>query len=359
VYRAPLAAVPTPCLVAHFGGTPAVYDMGFLLSSQAIRRQLAAMPSDTYLVRLIHSCTRKPFPGGRLWSAAQLLLEPTIRFLRARNREGFDVYFRPYALDHNAGYILVDLDCAPPMVLTEMRDNGHEPCAVIETSPGHLQAWIRVSGVPLPAKLATPISRHLARLYQGDPASADWRHVGRLAGFTNQKPQRRLPSGWPPWVKLRHAAAGLASHSRYLVEAAVHGWTQCSARFRVSPRGQSSAPPSHAPVDSVLATAEAATVYQAWLSRLQVRKRFPQPDWSIADLWIAKELLSRGASPSRVKSILCLASPQFPRGHSDPEDYLHRTLARAARDMTRAPFPAREAAWPTPSMGSTGPHSPR
>jgi hypothetical protein len=82
--------------------------------------------------------------------------------------------------------------------LTAMRDNGHEPCVVIETSPGHLQAWVWVSRRPLPPNVATPVSRHLARLYQADRASADWRHVGRLAGFTNQKPQRRLPNGLSP-----------------------------------------------------------------------------------------------------------------------------------------------------------------
>jgi hypothetical protein len=327
-----------------------MYDPGFLLSSQAIRRQFAAMPSDTYLIRLIHYRTRKPFPGERLWPVAQLLLEPTIRFLRARNREGFDVYFRPYALDHNAGYILVDLDCAEPTVLAAMRANGHEPCAVIETSPGHFQAWIRVSVEPLPPSVATPISRHLARLYQGDRASADWRHVGRLAGFTNQKPQRRLPSGWPPWVKPQHTAAGLASNSRSLVEAAVHGLTQCPTMSRVSPHApifQRAAPTSSASVDLTLAPTEAIAVYQTWLNRLQIPPRFPRPDWSIADLWIAKELLLQGAPISRVKSILRLASPQFPRCHSDPEDYLQRTLARAAPDITCTPFPARP-----------GPHSP-
>ena len=145
-------------------------DIGFLLSLQAIRNQLAAMPCDSYLLRLIHRSTRKPLPGERLWHAAQLLLEPTIRFLRARNREGFDVYFRPYASDHNAGYILVDLDNAQPTVLAAMRGNGHEPCVVVETSPGHLQAWVRVSFKPLPPGVATPVSRHLARLYQGDRA---------------------------------------------------------------------------------------------------------------------------------------------------------------------------------------------
>jgi DNA primase RepB-like protein len=176
-------------------------DVGFRFSSQAIRRQLAAMPNDTYLIRLIHHVTRRPCSGERIWPATQILREPTIRFLRARNREGFDVYFRPYALDHNAGYILVDLDCAQPAVLTAMRDNRHEPCTVIETSPGHLQAWIRVSLVPLPPPLATPISRHLARLYQGDLASADWRHLGRLAGFTNQKHNGACPADCLPGLK--------------------------------------------------------------------------------------------------------------------------------------------------------------
>jgi hypothetical protein len=323
-----------------------MYDAGFLLSSQAIRSQLAAMPWDTYLIRLIHHATRKPFPGERLWPAAQLLLESTIRFLRARNREGFDVYFRPYAGDRNAGYILVDLDDVRPAVLTSMRHNGHEPCAVIETSPGHLQVWIRVSVVPLPPKLATPISRHLARLYQGDRASADWRHVGRLAGFTNQKPQRRLPAGWPPWVKLRYAAVGLASNTRSLVEAVVHEGTQHSTVSRRWPGGhvlQRAAQHAETSIDPALAPTEAVAVYQNWLNRLRIPQRFPQPDWSIADLWIAKELLLQGAPVWQVKSILRLASPRFPRGHCDPEDYLRRTLARAARDLAPPPFPARPA----------------
>ena len=70
-------------------------DRGFFLSLRALRQQLAAMPCGCYLIRLIHYHSRKPFPGERLWTAPQLLLEPTIRFLRARNREGFDIYFRP------------------------------------------------------------------------------------------------------------------------------------------------------------------------------------------------------------------------------------------------------------------------
>jgi hypothetical protein len=80
----------------------------------------------------------------------------TIRFLRVRNREGCDVYLHPYAEDRNAGYILIDLDQADPVVLSAMCANGHEPCVVLQTSPGHWQAWVQVEstknqGVTRPA----------------------------------------------------------------------------------------------------------------------------------------------------------------------------------------------------------------
>ena len=91
-----------------------------------------------------------------------------------------------------------------------------------------------------------------------------------------------------------------------------------------------------------LSPGDAATVYQTWLHRLRILSRFPHPDWSIADLWIVKELIRRGVPAPEVKNILQLASPQFPRSHADPEDYLRRTLARAAGELSRSTFPARD-----------------
>jgi hypothetical protein len=46
----------------------------------------------------------------------------------------------------------------------------------------------------------------LAERYGGDPGSADWRHFGRLAGFTNPKPSRRLASGPQPFARLLEAS---------------------------------------------------------------------------------------------------------------------------------------------------------
>ncbi len=306
------------------------------------------MPNELYLVRLIHHRTRQPFPGERLWTAGQLGSAPTIRFLRARNCEGCDVYIQPYAGNQNAGYVLVDLDCADPMVVEGMRVNGHNPCVVLETSPGRLQAWIHLSASPLEPTVATAAGKHLAHSYGGDPASADWRHLGRLAGFTNRKPARHTPAGYAPWVKIMHAHVGLAPRAGELLYS-VRALAQPpplplhpASRFNGKPACADTAP-------DTIDEAEATAIYRGCMKRWHIAERFPQPDWSILDLWVARHLLWQGKSASQIQAILRLGSPHFPRRHGDPDNYLRRTLARAAFpsprravcvDHARAPAPA-------------------
>jgi len=307
-----------------------VVDHGFFITLQAVRRQLTAMPHELYLVRLIHATTSRACPGERLWTASILSQPATLRFLRARNRDGFDVYFHPYSGDRNSGYLLLDLDEGDTHTIDAMRAHGHPPCVVLQSSPGHLQAWVRISAATLDPALATAAARQLARLYRGDAASADWRHLGRLAGFTNQKPHRRLPNGFAPWVKLLHASQTTSTHGTgLLLDTAATG---NAASHAADPL----------PLDCSLTPTAASAIYQFWLHRLRIPQRFPKTDFSIADLWIAKQLLRIPLPPPRVAAILQLGSPGFPRRHSDPHDYLRRTLARAARELLSAPpFPGR------------------
>lgn len=303
-------------------------DRGFFLTWHAVSKQLAAMPNELYLVRLIHAQSRCAFPGERLWSAGQLVNASTIRFLRARNREGCDVYIWPYAESQNAGYILVDLDVPQPTVLETMRICGHTPCVVLQTSPGHLQVWVRLSPGPLEPAVATAAGKWLAHTYGGDPASTDWRHLGRLAGFTNQKPARRAFNGYAPWVRLLYACAGLAPQSAPLLQSARVAAQLCSLSPRVStPLTSSTTDPAPCPN---IAEAQACAIYSGCMQRWRITDRFSPPDWSIVDLWVARHLLSQGTPATRVATILRLASPHFPRRHHDPDDYLRRTLARAA-----------------------------
>jgi hypothetical protein len=312
-----------------------MFDRGLNLTLRAVRRQIAAMPHDLYLIRLIHNQTRRAFPGERLWTAAQLTHPATLRFLRVRNREGCDIYIQPYAEDRNPGYILVDLDDRGLEVVETMRADGVAPCVVLQTSPGNLQVWLHVSATPLPPVEASWIGRQLAQSYGGDLASTDWRHLGRLAGFTNQKPQRRNRRSQAPWVKVLHAQAELVAQGAALVQAANSGLPtlpQCAVASR-----------AHRPAVAVVHP-PATGVYADWLYRLHIPERFPQPDWSIADKWIAKELLRHGTSAPQVADILRAGSPGFPRRHAHPEDYLSRTLARAALELETTPF-SRRAAW--------------
>ena len=298
-------------------------DRGFFLTLQAIRRQLAAMPHDLYLVRLIHHRTRQAFPGERLWTAEQLANAATVRFLRVRNREGCDVYVQPYAGEQNAGYILLDLDRVRPTTIATMRAHGHEPCIVLQTSPGHLQAWIRLSTSPLPPAVATAAGKLLATAYKGDRASTDWRHLGRLAGFTNQKPARRTAGGYAPWVKVVRTQAGMASQAEALLQAA-------RASASATPALSSHSTAAFNSVPTTIAASVATELYQVCMERWHIRQRFPQPDWSVVDCWVARHLLRQHWAPAQVREILRLASPQFPRRHGDPNDYLHRTVDRAA-----------------------------
>jgi hypothetical protein len=328
-----------------------MHDRGIFLTWAAVRRQLAALPHPIYLVRLIHQPTRRAFPCERLWTASELTSMRVIAFLRMRKRDGCNIYLQPYAHNRNPGYILLDLDRADPTVVQTMQAQGHEPCLVLQTSPGHLQAWLHLSHSPLEPSLATAVARQLARTHGGDLASAHWRHLGRLAGFTNQKPERRQPSGYQPWVKILLARAGLASRADELLHSAAQALAALPgpAPALAHPQAgqEDGAPP---PISRV----EATQIYQDCVRRWRICERFRPPDWSIVDLWVARQLLSQQTPADQVQAILRLASPHFPRRHGNPEDYLRRTLARAALPRPARPVctPAVNAATPSPSIGA-------
>jgi hypothetical protein len=60
----------------------------------------------------------------------------------------------------------------------------------------------------------------LASRFRGDLASADWRHYGRLAGFTNRKDKHRRTDGTYPYVRLHEATGAVYSKAvTFLAEA--------------------------------------------------------------------------------------------------------------------------------------------
>jgi len=96
--------------------------------------------------------------------------------------------------------------------IDRMTAEGFEPAVVVETSPSNFQAWLN-HGQVLETAVSTRAARLLVERFSGDLSSADWRHFGRLAGFTNPKPERRLPSGLQPFVRLCSATGRVYSRA--------------------------------------------------------------------------------------------------------------------------------------------------
>ncbi len=120
-----------------------------------------------------------------------------LSLLKYRNARGSHIYLRPSG-EHRFT-VLDDLDEAS---LARLSADGFTPCAVVETSAGNFQAWLKHATV-FPRLLGTFAAQTLASRYGADPSAADWRRFGRLPGFTNCKPKYRKPDGLFPFVRLK------------------------------------------------------------------------------------------------------------------------------------------------------------
>ncbi|MBN9658371.1 MAG: DNA topoisomerase [Acidobacteria bacterium] len=166
-------------------------------TQEAIQKHLEAIRSPLYEIGVF-------FPAASAGADSKMLLRTwdevtifkSVPWLRAKNTEGAAIYIRPKG-EHP--YSLVD-DLTAEAV-HRMRQEGYMPAIVVETSPGNFQAWLN-HGETLDRRTSTQAARALAERFGGDPGAADWRHFGRLAGFTNRKPAYSGRDGLFPFVRI-------------------------------------------------------------------------------------------------------------------------------------------------------------
>jgi hypothetical protein len=159
------------------------YDLG-ILSDRGMLPGLSNLPADGVLSRLA--------------------------LLKAHNARGAHIYIRP-AGEHR----FTVLDDLNQNGVDRLAGDGLEPCAVVETSLGNFQAWLKHDDV-YPSPLSTFVAQILANRYSADPSAADWRRFGRLPGFTNCKPKYCKSNGLYPYVLLRSATGVQHRQAAYL-----------------------------------------------------------------------------------------------------------------------------------------------
>ena len=159
----------------------------------AVRNMLAALDAPAYDIGVLSD--RGMLPG--LSNLPAHLIMSRLPLLKAHNRRGAHIYIRP-----SGEHRFTVLDDLNQTSIGRLTGDDFEPCAVVETSAGNFQAWLKHDDV-YPTDLSTFIAQTLAGRYQGDPSAADWRRFGRLPGFTNCKPKYRKDNGLYPYVLLR------------------------------------------------------------------------------------------------------------------------------------------------------------
>ena len=158
-----------------------------------VRNMMSAIEAPLYDIGVLSH--RGMLPGLHSIPAEEVLKR--LSLLKSRNARGSHIYIRPSG-EHRYT-ILDDLN---ETTLTRLRSDGFTPCAIVETSAGNFQAWLK-HPTALPKLLGTFVAQTLASRYNADPSAADWRRFGRLPGFTNCKPKYQRPDGLFPYVRLK------------------------------------------------------------------------------------------------------------------------------------------------------------
>jgi len=246
----------------------------------AIRRQLTGMRINQYEIGILRT------NGAMLlreWSKKQLLL--SVGWLKRENSGGSNIYIRPKG---SQGLILVDdLNQAN---IKKLCSNGLAPACEIETSPLNFQVWIRVCFDGLSESTATQCARYLADQYEGDPNSADWRHFGRLAGFTNKKPHYVNEIGHYPFVLAHQSSGAMIADTNALLND-VAAWIKIRENERAI-KARRGAVSFSSPVAPAIKQ-DAITCYRSQFHGLLARYG-KQIDMSRADWMIAQYMARRG-----------------------------------------------------------------
>jgi hypothetical protein len=253
----------------------------------------------------------------RVWDPDALVR--SIGWLRHENRDGRNIYIRPKG-EHNLSLV----DDLTREAVGEMMRTGFRPALVVETSPENFQALLKHPH-QLSKEMGTAAARALAEKFGGDRGAADWRHYGRLAGFTNRKEKYRdASSGIHPFVRLVHASGETYAEAKTFlsrVKTQLEEHQRAERQRRMALAGSSR---GHADLTrrKSIDDFRADTRYGA--------------DGTRIDLAFAIYALTHGAAAADVEAAIRTRDLSHKGGEKRQADYVERTIKKAIATAERS-----------------------
>ncbi|MGB8681761.1 MAG: DNA-primase RepB domain-containing protein [Candidatus Binatus sp.] len=277
--------------------------MSSFITGSQVRRQLAAMACGYFDIGILRPDGRMLFCEAYTFSQIEQAIQP----LRRENARGAHIFVRPHG-----AHTLNLVDDLGVDAIARMTDAGFQPALVVETSPQNFQVWLN-HGRTLDRSMSSCAAKELAKRFGGDLSSADWRHFGRLAGFTNRKLERLLPNGLAPFVRLHDCQGKTYDTAREFLKA-VKSLIEKAAAERAS-RTTSGAPSAENSIRP-LAEFHSNPRYVGDLHR--------------ADMAWALHAASRGLSEQRIRGEILQARDLSKKGRIQRQvDYAERTAIKA------------------------------
>lgn len=270
-----------------------------------LRKLLSALPAHGYDIGILSGSGMH-----RMESVAASSVMRMLPYLKHRNASGAHIYFRPTG---ESAYTLLDDLTAD--TLARLAVEGYSPAAIIETSPGSFQAWLR-HAQSLSKELGTLAAKTLASQFGADASAADWRRFGRAPGFTNRKPQHRSADGFYPFARLiNHSGQPFALADTFSAQLdALH---QKAGQERAAARLRFATSPTRFAAPVALSRFRASFRYAGRPAAADMAFCIAAvtQGWSESDITdaLSREYLSRDTSPSRRAA------------------YIRRTLSKAVR----------------------------
>jgi hypothetical protein len=277
-------------------------------TTSAVRQQIAAMGCELFEVGVFRPETSRTEASMLLRAWDQDTLLRSVPWLERQNHAGTHIYVRPNG-EHNLS-LVDDLTAA---AVAAMDREGFHPALVVETSPSNFQAWLK-HPESLDKQLSTATARILAERFGGDIGAADWRHFGRLSGFTNRKPKYQdVTTGSYPLVRLIEAEGKVypqADHFLASVRRSIEKRLQARERLRF----QTITPP--------------IGWHRKTIDTFRSDPRYAG-DGNRIDLAYAVYALSHGATETEVAAAIRTRDLSKKGAEHRQQDYVERTIRKA------------------------------